>query len=81
MTPDASQICFGLSDELNQESLSIFLQLLGRSEFAEEFTSRLSSDDVLELVDHVMKLLKSHLSENEYHRLFLRDRNHHEHKE
>lgn len=81
MKPDASKICFGLSQELDQRSLSIFLQLCGRIEFAEEISKRLSTAETTELVDYIMKLLRNHLSENEYHRIFLGDTRHHDHKE
>lgn len=81
MKLDASKICFGLSKELDQQSLFIFLQLCGRPDFAKEFSTRLSSDETTKLVDHVMNLLRNHLSENEYHRLFLDDTDHHDHKE
>lgn len=81
MKPDASKICFGLSEELDQQSLSTFLQLCGRVEFADEISTRLSSEETTELIDHIMKLLRNHLSENEYHRIFLDDTRHHDHKE
>lgn len=81
MKPDASKICFGLSEELDQQSLSTFLQLCGRVEFADEISTRLSSEETTELIDHIMKLLRNHLSENEYHRIFLGDTRHHDHKE
>lgn len=80
MKLDASKICFGLTEEMDRESLCTFLQLCGRPEFAEEFSSRLNSDEITEIVDHLMKLLRDHLNENEYHRLFLNDPHHH-HKE
>jgi len=81
MKPDASKICFGLSEEIDRESLTTFLQLCGRPEFAEEFSSRLSSEEIIQLVDQVMGLLHNHLSESEYHKLFLNDPHHHKHKE
>jgi hypothetical protein len=81
MKIDASSICFGLTDELDQKSLVTFLQLCGRPEFAETFSKRVSSEETTALVDHVMMLLRKHLNENEYHRLFLNDSHHHDHKE
>ena len=81
MKIDASSICFGLTDELDQKSLVTFLQLCGRPEFAEIFSKRVTSDETIQLVDHVMMLLRKHLSENEYHKLFLNDSHHHDHKE
>lgn len=81
MIPDASKICFGLTEELDKESLNTFLQLCGRPEFAETFSSRLTGDETIAFVDHVMELLRKHLSESEYHKLFLNDPRHHDHKE
>ena len=82
MKPDPSKICFGLTDEIDRQSLAIFLKLCGQEEFAKLFAERLSSDEIIQLVDHFMKLLRKHLSESEYHRLFLGDsHHHHDHKE
>ena len=80
MKPDASKICFGLSDKLDRQSLAIFLQLCGRPQFAEELSARLSNEETIKLVDHVMELLRKHLSEKEYHQLFLGDSHHQSHE-
>jgi hypothetical protein len=82
MKPDPSKICFGLTEELDRQSLATFLKLGGQEEFTNLFTSRLSSEEIIQLVDHFMDLLRKHLNENEYHRLFLGDSpHHHDHKE
>lgn len=81
MKPDASKICFGLTDKLDRESLVIFLQLCGRPQFTEILSARLSSAETTELVDHVMGLLSKHFSEKEYHQLFLGDTDHRDHRE
>ncbi len=79
MTMQPDQICFGLSPQLDRESLSCFLQLAGRPEFADFFAARLSSPEIDTLVESFMVLMRSHLSEDEYHRLFLQDKAHHDH--
>jgi len=79
MTLDPAKICFGLDKNLDQTSLSIFLQLGGDKNFAELFSSRLSSEDIINYVDDFTRLLKKYLSEDEYHRIFLQDTNHHHH--
>ena len=80
--PDPSKICFGLTEELDRQSLTTFLKLGGREEFLNIFAERLSSEEIIHFVDHFMKLLRKHLNEDEYHRLFLGDSNHHhDHKE
>lgn len=82
MKPDPSKICFGLNEELDRQSLATFLKLGGQEEFAKLFAERLSSEEIIQFVDHFMNLLRKHLSESEYHRLFLGDSDHHHnHKE
>jgi len=76
MKPDPGQICFGLSLGLDRSSMATFLQLCGERDFAEIFAGRLSEAEILTLADHVMGLVRRHLSEDEYHRIFLKDRRH-----
>jgi hypothetical protein len=80
MSLEPDKMCFGLTEELDRQSLSTFLQLSGRPEFTEIFAKRLSSAEIIQFVDTFFELLKKHLSKNEYHQLFLLDPNHH-HKE
>ncbi len=75
--PDPAKICFGLTEDLDRDSLAAFLQLGGQEEFCKIFAARLSSDEIIGLVDHFMDLMRKHLSEQEYHRLFLGDTHHH----
>lgn len=82
MKLDPSKICFGLSEDIDRQSLATFLKLGGQEEFAKLFAERLSSEEIIQFVDHFMKLLRKHLNESEYHRLFLGDsHHHHDHKE
>ena len=74
MKPDPGQICFGLSLDLDRSSMTTFLQLCGARDFAEIFAGRLTQAEILALADHVMGLVLRHLSEDEYHRIFLKDR-------
>ncbi|GAB6190288.1 hypothetical protein [Desulfocastanea catecholica] len=82
MKLDPSKICFGLTEELDRQSLVTFLQLGGQEDLAKVLASRLSSEEIIRFVDYFMDLLRSHLSENEYHGLFLGDTHHrHDDKE
>ncbi len=74
MAADPRQICFGLSLEQDQQSVALFLQLCGDRRFSEVLASRLSAEEIADLTDQIMFLLRRHLSEKEYHQLFLRDR-------
>ena len=76
MSINADQMCFGLSDELDRQSLACFLQLAGEKEFAETLAKRLTGEEILEFVDSFTGLLRKHLSEDEYHTLFLQDKDH-----
>ena len=81
MKLDPGKICFGLTEEIDRQSLATFLQLGGQEKFAELFASRLSSEEILEYVDHFTALLKKHINEDEYHQIFLGETHHHKHKE
>lgn len=71
INPDPSKICFGLTEKIDRESFAIFLQLAGKREFAHILAERCSSEEILKTVDQFMALLKTHLNEQEYHKLFL----------
>ncbi len=73
MTIPPSQMCFGLNDQLDRQSFSCFLQLAGRPEFAEILANRLSSEEIEDFVSSFTALLRTHLSEDEYHNLFLHE--------
>ena len=77
MTPD--QICFGLSREHDTQSFALFLQLLGKKEFAEVLACRLSSAEIDAFVTQCTSLMTRHLSEDEYHSLFLGHSESHSH--
>ena len=72
-------MCFGLSTELDRESLACFLQLLGRKELAETLAKRLSSAEIEKLVHFTTGLMKDNMSEDEYHELFLQEESPHKH--
>lgn len=80
MDIDPHQMCFGLSLELDRESISTFLQLIGRPALAKTLASRLSSDEVQDIVHYLTGVLKNNMSEDEYHELFLLEQSPHTHK-
>ena len=75
--PDPATICFGLSPELDRQSCAAYLQLLGRPELARTLCSRLSEEEISRLVELVSDLMRTHLSRQEYHLLFLGERHSH----
>ena len=77
MTIKVDQMCFGLTEELDRKSFACFLQLAGNEQFAETLSQRVTSEEILRFVDSFTELLRQHLSEPEYHSLFLQDKKHH----
>ena len=69
--PDPGAICFGLSPELDRRSCAAYLQLLGRADLAQTLSSRLSEQEIEELIELMSGLMRKHLSTREYHTLFL----------
>jgi hypothetical protein len=69
-----SEIVFGLDRATDERSLALFLARFTRQELLEVLLPRLSDPEIQGLLDQLGTLLKKHLREGEYHRLFLRDR-------
>jgi len=67
-------MAFGYSREEDERSLIAFMQKFSDDEFIKLLGSRLSDAEIEELVDCLTGLMKKHLSEQEYHRYFLKDR-------
>lgn len=75
-TSPPHSIVFGLSREDDERSLAAFLQLFSRPPFAAALIPRLSDDEIQGLVHLLTALMRSHLSEKEYHELFLAEPGH-----
>ncbi|MDH5299158.1 MAG: hypothetical protein OEV91_09080 [Desulfobulbaceae bacterium] len=69
----ATEICFGLTRRLDEESLAIFLQRATGDALLRTLIPRLAEGEVAAVVDFLTGLMRGHLSEEEYHQLFLGD--------
>jgi hypothetical protein len=65
-------VAFGLSREVDEASLVVYLQKFSDDRLMDVLRGRLSEEEIQRTVDWLMLLLRRHLSEDEYHRLFLR---------
>lgn len=63
----------GLDRESDLATLEVYLQKLSDDELMAALLPRLSQGEVDAFFDLVGKTLRKHLSEEEYHRLFLRE--------
>lgn len=66
-------VAFGFSREIDEKSIMYLLQKFTDDKLLEVLIPRLSSEELSEIFEMITRLLKSHLSEEEYHRLFIKD--------
>ncbi len=64
---------FGLDRPTDENTLIYYLQKFSDDNLIRILVERMSDEDLLALFDHLGALLKKHLSEAEYHRLFLKE--------
>jgi len=64
---------YGADRETDENTLIFYIQKFSDDRFMSFITKRMTDEEMLELFDLLNRLLKNHLTEAEYHRLFLKD--------
>jgi hypothetical protein len=64
---------FGLARETDEKTIIYYLQKLSDDRLMELLVKRFSDDELAGIFNWVSGILKKHLSEDEYHRWFLKD--------
>jgi hypothetical protein len=64
---------FGLNREVDEYTLTYYLQKFADDDLMGLIRSRLTDLEMEELFDLVARLMKQHLTEEEYHRYFLKE--------
>lgn len=64
---------FGLDRETDEKSLMVYLQKFSDDALLAYLLPRLKDQEILEILDLISRLLRNHLNEEEYHRLFLKE--------
>ena len=64
---------FGADRETDEKTVIYYLQKFSDDAFMETLTQRLTDDELEEIFSLITRLLKKHLTEPEYHRLFLKE--------
>jgi hypothetical protein len=64
---------YGLDRETNENTLVYYLQKFSDDELLKVLMSRLSDMEMDDMFDRISALLSRHLTEEEYHRLFLKE--------
>lgn len=64
---------FGLDRETNENTVIYYLQKFSDDRLMENLIEKMTDDDLGEIFFMITRLLKTHLSDSEYHTLFLKD--------
>jgi hypothetical protein len=65
---------FGMDRNTDEQTVMFYLQKFSEDRFMETFVPRLSDGELEEIYLWINDFLKRHISEDEYHALFLKDR-------
>jgi hypothetical protein len=66
-------IGFGLDRQTDEDSLVVYLQKFSDDELASTLKTRMTEEEINQVVDLIHGLMHKHFTEDEYHRLFLKD--------
>lgn len=64
---------YGADRGTDENTLIFYMQKFSDDRFMSLITKRMTDEEMLELFDLLNRLLKNHLTEAEYHQLFLKD--------
>ena len=64
---------FGFNRETDEKTITYYLQKFSDDAVMQTLIKRLTDKDLAEIFDLITRLLKMHLSEDEYHTLFLKN--------
>ena len=65
---------FGFNRETDEDTMMFYLQKFSDDRHLQTLIPRLTDDELSELFAALTKLMRNHLSDSEYHQLFLKDR-------
>lgn len=66
-------VAFGFSREVDEKSLMIYLQKFSEDDFLKVLVPRLKDAEINQIFELISDLMHKHLTEDEYHRYFLKD--------
>ncbi len=68
---------FGMDRKTDEETVMFYLQKFSDDAFIKTLIKRLDESELSEIYDMINRLMKNHLSEDEYHNLFLKEEHRH----
>ncbi len=66
-------VAIGMDRETDENTIVYYLQKFSDDSFMEHLKKKMTDDDIEKVFSMISGLLKKHLSEKEYHGLFLKD--------
>ena len=73
---ETPKILFGLTREEDEQSIISFLELFCQKKLTSVLVPRMTDDEITETVNLLTAIMRSHLSHQEYHALFLGEHKH-----
>ena len=67
---------FGADRITDEATVMVYLQKFSDDALLERIVGRLSDEELSEIFDLINRLMHAHFTEDEYHRLFLKDHHH-----
>ena len=64
---------YGADRQTDENTIICYLQKFSDDKLMATITKRMTDEELLELFEFISRLLKKHLTESEYHKLFLKD--------
>ena len=64
---------YGLDRQSDENTVQVYLQKFSDDHLMKTVLKRMTDDDLAEIFEITSKMLKKHLTESEYHQLFLKD--------
>ena len=68
---------FGMNRRTDEQSLASFLKLFSDERLTSKLIPRMNENEIHQIVDLLTQIMKNHLSDEEYHALFLGEAHHH----
>lgn len=68
---------FGFNRETDEKTVIHYLQKFADDALMATIIGRMKDEELEEVFEMISRLLKNHLTEDEYHRLFLKEEDHH----
>ena len=64
---------YGLDRQTNENTVQVYLQKFSDDQLMQTILKRMTDEDLTDAFEFISKMMKTYLTETEYHRLFLKE--------